>query len=91
MEAIRPREVFISRSFVGPAILSAALYWLGFYVVGLVVNLIYIGEARKLALQTGHAQSGSGCLWTILVVHLGLLLASCGIGGLLLVAGLTAS
>lgn len=77
------------RSYVAPALLSFLLWWIGLGIIGLVVNVSYIREATDLARRTGRKQSGTGCLWLVLVFHMGLWLAACIVAIIIAVASLT--
>jgi len=58
------------KSYVGPAVITWALYYLGAWIVGLIVNIVYLSEAGRYAQATGRPASGVGCLWALLIVHL---------------------
>jgi len=62
--------VAAERSFVGPALLSWVMYYVGFYVVGLVLNIKYLSDSKEIQDATGKAPAGRGCLWALLIVHL---------------------
>ena len=53
------------KSFVGKAFACWFLYWL-FYIPGLVMNLAWLSEAKKVRALTGQAPSGMGCLQFLL-------------------------
>jgi hypothetical protein len=49
------------KSYTGPAVLVFFLYWL-FYLPGLIVNWMYVQEARRTELIAGQRLPGTGCL-----------------------------
>lgn len=63
------------RSYVGHAIISFILYYLGFWVVGLILNILFLSEARTHQRRTGQSPAGVGCLWLLIAVHVVLPLA----------------
>jgi uncharacterized membrane protein YhaH (DUF805 family) len=77
------------KSFVGPAFLCWLLYYLGCFLIGLVMNLSYLSEANGFRQTTGRPASGTGCLWALLIVHVFLPIAAVIVVGLLLAAGVT--
>jgi len=80
------------KSFVGSAFLVWLLYYLGCYLIGLILNLTYLSEANRHGAMTGRAPSGTGCLWLLLIVHLILPIVAVLILVLLMaVGGLSAS
>ena len=84
----RPMQfVDAGKSLVGPAFLCWVLYYVGCYVVGLVMNFMYLADAKKHQALTGHAPSGSGCLWLLLFIHFILPIIAGIILGLLLLVG----
>ncbi|MGC9316603.1 MAG: hypothetical protein ACP5KN_01035 [Armatimonadota bacterium] len=60
------------RRYGGAAVLTWFLYYVGFGLIGLIVNIIYLSEARRHAQTSGTAPAGTGCLWALLVVHIAL-------------------
>lgn len=68
------RAVHSTKSFVGPAFLTLALYWFGFYVVGLIMNLVYLSEANRTKKIVGDSPPGRGCLLVLLWTHVGVVL-----------------
>jgi hypothetical protein len=58
-----------NQSFTGKAVLAFLLYWVG-YVPGLIFNIMFISEARRVEAETGRTPSGMGCLWTTLIASL---------------------
>ena len=63
------RAIAASRSYVGPAIFTLVLYWLLFYIGGLIANIAYLNSAKNTERITGIAPEGKGCLWALLIVH----------------------
>jgi hypothetical protein len=64
MEQVLARQ----RSFIGPAIVTFVLTWL-FWLPGLIANLLFLSEARKVQARAGEKLSGVGCLWALLIVN----------------------
>lgn len=58
-----------TRSYVGAAVLTWILYYIGFYIVGLIVNICYLASAARIKRATGVSPSGKGCLTALLIVH----------------------
>jgi len=63
------RALASTQSFIGAAFLSWILYYIGFYIVGLIVNLSYLSNANEIQRQTGVYPNGKGCLTLLLLVH----------------------
>lgn len=61
--------VALSRSYVGPAFLTWILYYIGFYIIGLIVNLAYLSSAGSIHQETKVSPSGRGCLQFLLFTH----------------------
>lgn len=75
------------KSFVGKAFLVWFLYYIGFGIIGLIMNLVYLSEAKGVARLTGSSPSGMGCLQALLAVHLILIAIVVGLivsGGLMI-------
>ena len=83
------RAVHGAKSYFGAAVLTFILYYIGFYVFGLITNILYLGQSRESMNITGRSPSGRGCLifllWTHLLIPLLIivLLATVGLGGIL--------
>jgi hypothetical protein len=60
----------MSKSFVGSSFLVWLLYYVGCYIIGLVLNVMYMSEASAIKKRTGISPSGSGCLTLLLLFHL---------------------
>ena len=63
------RAIAATRSYVGPAIWTLVLYYLLFYIGGLIANIAYLSSANNTERITGIAPEGKGCLWALLIVH----------------------
>lgn len=78
------RAIARQKSYVGAAVITFLVYWL-FYLPGLIVNVLYLADARKTARVAGSAPAGLGCLWIMLILGLLplivilLLMSSCGV------------
>ena len=83
MGAEMAKAQHMSKSYVGRAFLTLVLYYIGFYVVGLIFNLIYLSAANKSKQISGVSPSGRGCLivllWVNLIIPLILILAIAGV------------
>lgn len=55
-----------NQSFTGKAVAAFLLYWLG-YIPGLIFNIMFLMEARRVEAETGRTPSGYGCLWATLI------------------------
>ena len=64
------KAVHQSKSFIGSAFLTLILYYVGFYIIGLIVNLAYLSSANKSKRIAGVSPSGRGCLIFLLWFHL---------------------
>lgn len=74
------------KSYVGAACLTWLLYFL-LYIPGLVMNIVYLNEARRTKRMTGQSPSGMGCLVSLLVVYVVLPVVGILVFILLLAAG----
>lgn len=64
------KGIHASKSFVGAAFLTLILYYLGFYIFGLIANLLYLSSANHTKRMIGYSPPGRGCLVFLLWVHL---------------------
>ena len=55
------------RSFTGPAMGTLLAYILLFWVVGFVLNVVYLDQANRLKKEGAQLQN-EGCLWALLIV-----------------------
>ena len=58
-----------TKSYVGSAFLAWILYYIGFYIIGLIVNICYLSSANRIKRETGISPSGRGCLQFLLFIH----------------------
>jgi len=56
------------RSYVGVAFLTLLLYWVGFWIIGLVANVIFLSQAKADERMFGEAPPGKGCLTALIWV-----------------------
>lgn len=56
-------------SYVGKAFISFALYYLGFYIIGLISNIIFLSEANREERLIGTSPPGKGCLQVLIWIH----------------------
>ena len=54
------------RDFTTPAIVTLVLYFVGFGLVGLIANVVYLNQAKRVEADTGEAPEGKGCLVALL-------------------------
>lgn len=67
------------KSYTGAAVIAFCLYWL-FWPAGLVLNYIYMQEAKKMEGLAGHSLPGQGCLSLLFWLNLVLFVLSlCGL------------
>jgi hypothetical protein len=67
------------KSLTFKAIVTLILYYVGFWILGFVANLIFLGEANREKERTGQSPSGSGCLSILFFFHVQLPLFILGI------------
>lgn len=78
MGAQMQRAMASSKSYVGAAIITfiaSGFFW----IPGLIFNLMYLNEAKKMQKVAGHSLPGVGCLWIMLVLNLLPFLLLCGL------------
>jgi hypothetical protein len=66
------------KSYVGAAITTFVAY-LFFWLPGVIFNIMYINDARRMQKIAGRGLPGVGCLWILLIVNLGWLFALCSL------------
>jgi len=59
----------MQKSFTGKAFLTWFLYWL-LWFPGMIMNLVFLSEARRVTRLTGESPPGTGCLWLLIWTHL---------------------
>lgn len=59
-----------NKSYVGSAFLTWIMYYLGFGIVGLIMNIAYLSSAGKTKQIINRNPPGYGCLVFLLVIHL---------------------
>jgi hypothetical protein len=74
------------RSYLGEAFITLILYYLGFGLIGLIANLIFLSNARRDERQ-GVITSNVGCLQILLWVHIALFVLGCIAGAIFLALG----
>jgi hypothetical protein len=57
-----------ARSYLNSAILTLILYVIGFGIVGLIANVVYLSSAKRVEQETGEKPEGKGCLVALLWV-----------------------
>lgn len=56
------------KSYGGKAFFTWFLYWVG-WLPGVVMNFVYLSDAKGVARLTGRNPNGMGCLWFLLITH----------------------
>lgn len=59
-----------SRSYTKSAIITLVLYWIGFYIVGLIANIIFLRSANRSKDIIGYNPPGRGLLLAMFWIHL---------------------
>ncbi len=57
------------QSVTGKAWFVFFMYYIGFYITGLILNLVWLSKCSTIKNSTGHNPPGHGCLVTLLVIH----------------------
>lgn len=58
-----------TKSYTTSAVIVFLLYWL-FWLPGLIFNLVYLRDARRMERLAGTSLPGAGCLTIMLAVNL---------------------
>lgn len=56
-----------SKSYVTPAVITLIAYYIGFGIIGLIINIMYLWDAHQQQKIAGHGLAGVGCLWALLI------------------------
>ncbi len=64
------KAVHASKSYVGSAFLTLLFYYVGFYFIGLICNIVFISKSNESQRISGVSPSGRGCLIFLLWVHI---------------------
>ena len=78
-----------NKSYIGKAFVALILYYVGFFIGGLISNILFLSQANETKRATGRSPRGRGCLIILLLVHLPLftiLLSFIFLGGLSIAA-----
>ena len=59
-----------NKSYIGSAFLTWIMYYLGFGIVGLIMNIAYLNSAGKTKRIINRNPPGYGCLVFLLIIHL---------------------
>jgi hypothetical protein len=76
----------LEKSYLAEAFITLILYYLGFGLIGLIANIIFLSNARRDERQ-GVITSNVGCLQTLLWVHIALFVLGCILGAVFLALG----
>jgi hypothetical protein len=63
------QALLISQNFIGSAFLTWIMYYVGFYVVGLFMNIMFLNQAKKISRVSDTSPSGRGCLQVLFITH----------------------
>ena len=74
------------KSYLGEAFITLILYYLGFGLIGLIANILFLSNARRDERQ-GMLTQNVGCLQVLLWVHIALFLLACIAGAIFLALG----
>ena len=69
------RALAATKSYYGAALITLVLYWLTFWIGGIIANIIYLNSASNTQRLSGVSPEGKGCLWILLITHVILPLA----------------
>jgi len=82
------------KNYLGEALLTLVLYYLGFGIIGLIANILFLNNANRDE-RMGIITRNAGCLRVLLWVQVALMVIGCIVlivwlvfGGLATVAGL---
>lgn len=64
------KAVHASKSYVATAFLTLLLYYIGFFIIGLICNIVFLSQSNESKRITGENPSGRGCLIFLLWVHI---------------------
>lgn len=73
------RAIGLTKSYIGAAFLSWLLYYVGFYLIGFIVNLCFLSSAKRIKNETGINPSGRGFLQFVFFIHFWLPLIFIGV------------
>lgn len=57
------------KSFVWQSLLTFLLYYVGFWIIGFIANILFLGAANREQERTGKTPSGAGCLQFLIFIH----------------------
>jgi len=60
----------MNKSYVGKSFITLLLYYFGFYIGGLIANILFFSEADRTKKVTGQSPPGYGCLVFLIVTHI---------------------
>jgi len=69
MQADMVRAIAATRTYYGAALWTLALYWIAFWIGGVIANIIYLNSANNAQKLSGVSPEGKGCLWILLITH----------------------
>jgi TRAP-type mannitol/chloroaromatic compound transport system permease small subunit len=64
------KGIHAAKSYVGPAWVTLLLYYIGFFFVGFICNLVFLSKSKESMRITGSSPSGRGCLLFLLWTHI---------------------
>jgi uncharacterized membrane protein len=72
------------KDYLGESLITLILYYIGFGIVGLIVNIVFLGNARRDQ-SVGIVTRNVGCLQALLWVHIALMVIGAIIACIMLV------
>jgi hypothetical protein len=69
-----------TKSYVGSAVVTFVAYMF-FWLPGLIFNIMYLQDARRMERVAGHSLSGVGCLWLLLILNVVVPFVLCSLSG----------
>lgn len=64
------KGIHAAKSYVGSAFLTLLFYYIGFYIVGLICNFVFLSQANESRRIADSSPSGRGCLVLLIWIHL---------------------
>ena len=62
------KVIHTNKSYYGKAFVTIILYYIGFYITGLIANLIFLSQAKRSSQIAGLNPSGRALLRLILII-----------------------
>jgi hypothetical protein len=79
------KAIAATKSYIGPALITLALYIFTFWIGGVIANILYLYSANNTQKISGTSPEGKGCLWMLLavgvIIPVGLVVLAIVMGG----------